>query len=235
MQNALAIWTALLKAGATPIQAAGIMGNMEQESGGNPESSAVDTNGYVSRGLVSWNGASYPNAASLLTGNIEADIKSQIAFLVQTGGLSAASGSTPAEAAQSFMNNYERCDPTYCNPTNRVDSAQSIFQMAKTGNWVSTPAGATLSGPTTPGGVLSSSSDDCAVGWTWPSAGGLGGGKVCVWQNSWTRGLLGGLLIAGGAVVGLVAVGTILGEKAPTIINQLPGPSMAKTLLKRGR
>lgn len=103
------IWNALIGAGATPVQAAALMGNMQSESGLNPESAGLDTNGYWSYGLVSWNQKGYTNAAQLVTGNPAQDLANQIAFLKSTGGFDAAAGADPATAATNFAHNYERC------------------------------------------------------------------------------------------------------------------------------
>lgn len=70
----------------------------------------------------------------------------------------------------------------------------------------------------------------CAIGWTWPSALGVGGGDVCVWHNSWNRAAGGALLIIGGAIVGVVGVTLLIGK---TI--KLPGPAgmMSQALSSR--
>lgn len=104
-----AIFAALIKIGASPAQAIGIMANMINESSLNPEAAAMDTNGKMSYGLVQWNAGSFPNAGSLVTGHPANDIAAQVNYLAQTGGLRAASGSTGSQVASNFAANYERC------------------------------------------------------------------------------------------------------------------------------
>jgi Phage tail lysozyme len=147
------IWNGLLAKGATPIQAAGMMGNMVQESSLNPENDAIDINGSRSIGIVSWNQAPgvYHNAAELLTGNPTVDITNQIAAL--EGVFSAASGPDPATAASNFMNNFEHCAPAYCNESRRRLMAEAVYQAAQSGNWTLTPGTppAVSAVPVTPG------------------------------------------------------------------------------------
>jgi hypothetical protein len=147
------IWNGLLAEGATEIEAAGMMGNMVQESSLNPENDAIDINGSRSIGIVSWNQAPgvYHNAAELLTGNPTVDIKNQIAAL--RGVFSAASGPDPATAATNFMNNFEHCAPAYCNEPRRRQMAEAVYQAAQSGNWSSTPGTppAVSAVPVTPG------------------------------------------------------------------------------------
>jgi Phage tail lysozyme len=212
--NAMLIWETLLQYGATPIQAAGIMGNMMQESGMNPESSAVDTNGYVSQGLVSWNAASYPQAGSLLTGNPQADIISQIQFLAQTGGFSAASGTTASQAASNFMNNYEHCDPKACNEPNRVGTAEEVYAAALSNNWANPPGNYALTSlsPSIAGGASSSGAGPSA---TTDAGCAINIGVVgCIWKNSWSHGLVGSFALVAGAVV--MSFGVLLVVGLPT-------------------
>lgn len=134
------IWNALIGAGASPAQAAGIMGNMQAESGLNTQSAGRDSNGAWSYGLINWNTASYPNAASLVTGNPTTDLANQINFLKQTGGFNAAVGNDPGTIASNFAHTYERCSACgYQGGTAQLQirsaNAQSVFQAAGTGKW----------------------------------------------------------------------------------------------------
>lgn len=220
-QNALAIWNELIADGATPFQAAGILGNIEQESGGNPESRALDSNGRYANGLVSWNEGSYPNSASMLTGNVSQDIKTQVAYIVQTGGLTAAGNAQNASAAAvAFQNNYERCGT--CNTPGRIQSALDVFQAATTGNWntgASTPS--TNASLTSATATDTSSTTNCQM-------------KVfgsCIWQAGWTRALLGGLCIGAGGIVALVALSGIAGKEL--ISTAVPGVTQVRRLTNR--
>lgn len=136
------IWNALLKAGATPVQAAAIMGNMRFESGLDPESGGIDSNGKWAGGLVSWNTGHYPNARGLVTGNPVADLATQIAYLIKTGALQRAQGSTPAAAASDFAARYEACK--YCYPggsqnVERQQAATAIYAAGTSGDWGNIP------------------------------------------------------------------------------------------------
>lgn len=138
------IWDALINAGASSAQAAGIMGNMQYESSFNVETGlgghAIDSNGYPVYGLVSWNAASYPNASALVTGNPAQDLINQVKFLVQSGGLRAASGSTAAQTGGNFAANYEKCQGCQAGGSQynmRSSAAVSIFSDAQSGKWPS--------------------------------------------------------------------------------------------------
>src|ERR1700757_317027 len=96
------IYDDLISAGASPSEAAGILGNMVQESGLNPEIQAMDSNGAMSRGLIQWNdkgAGSGVNWAQYITGNVANDIMQQVLLLKSQGGFQAAAGATPAESA----------------------------------------------------------------------------------------------------------------------------------------
>jgi hypothetical protein len=56
-QNQIKVKNLLKAAGLTQVQVAGVMGNIQKESGFNPlATNAVDLNGYPSCGLIQWNG-----------------------------------------------------------------------------------------------------------------------------------------------------------------------------------
>ena len=134
------IWTELELAGASAVQAAGIMGNWLAESRLNPEAQAVDSNGYKSYGLAQWNTApgNYPNAASLVTGDPARDARAQVQFFYQTGGGAAAKGSTPQQVASNIAANYERCAGCQsggAQNTARQANAATVAGWAGTGNW----------------------------------------------------------------------------------------------------
>lgn len=215
MSSAQDIWNALIAAGASPIQAAGIMGNMFFESSLNPEANAVDSNGYRSYGLIQWNSApgNYPNASSLVTGNPQKDTASQITFLAQTGGFRAASGSTASEAGGNFAANYERCASCQSggNQYNmRASKAADFFASAQSGNWATSSGNSGSSGTQTAGNVTGASYDPatCLVGFN-QSLGGLfslvpGGPSsinACFFTKTEARALIGGLILGVSAVL----------------------------------
>lgn len=107
--GARGIYNALTSAGASPAQAIGLIANAINESSLDPEARAMDTNGYYSNGLWMFNEQGFPSSGALVTGHPAADLIAQVKFLFQTGGLRAASGSTPEQVAGNFAANYERC------------------------------------------------------------------------------------------------------------------------------
>jgi Phage tail lysozyme len=215
-----AIWDALEAAGASAVQAAGIMGNMIAESRLNPESAAEDTNGYMAYGLVSWNAQDYPNAASLVTGHPLADLEAQVRFLAATGGFKAATGSTPAQAAASFAENYERCQTCQsggAQNATRQANAQSVAGWAQAGAWPASVGAASDTASLTSAQAAQASAT-CAFGIsglnaTIPVIPGIyhqtvGLPDICLLSNSQARAVEGGLIFAAGGVI--LGVGLIL-------------------------
>lgn len=104
-QNWQNIYGFLLQNGASPNAAAGILGNIYGESGGNPES--VGTGG---NGLIGWT----PPLAGAVTGNVQKDLAFQeqklLDYIRQNGSMSAinAHASSPSAAASYFIYQYER-------------------------------------------------------------------------------------------------------------------------------
>jgi hypothetical protein len=131
--NAVLAYIFFVGKGLAPAQAAGIVGNLQQESGINPETSVLDSNGKMSYGLASWNAGSYPDAAGQVTGNYWADFQNQLGYLwgqIGPGGAaatvtSAMSTTDPQAAAVTFQNGFERC--SNCNPTARSNYAEQVF------------------------------------------------------------------------------------------------------------
>ncbi len=107
--GAKGLFNALRSAGASQNQAIGLIANAMAESSLNVETKHLDSNGYYSYGLWQFNQASHPTANTLVTGNPSKDMIAQIQYLFQSGGLSAASGSTPQQVAGNFAANYEHC------------------------------------------------------------------------------------------------------------------------------
>lgn len=128
-KGAKGIYNALRSVGASPAAAIGIIANAMNESSLNPEAHAMDSNGYMSYGLWQFNAASYPDASSLVTGNAAQDLIRQVQYLVKVGGLRAASGSTPAQAAGNFAANFERCagcQPGGAQYNSRVENVSAV-------------------------------------------------------------------------------------------------------------
>lgn len=221
------IWAELELAGASAVQAAGIMGNWLAESRLNPEAQAVDSNGYKSYGLAQWNTApgNYPNAATLVTGDPAADARAQVKFFFQTGGGAAATGSTPQQVASNIAANYERCQGCQsggAQNTARQANAATVAGWAGTGNWPAATAQASDTAELSSAAQAQSSSR-CL----WQ----LGGGtldllvyhqslpSVCVFSKTQGRAVGSVGLLAAGAMVGglglaLLLLGSNTGKKA---------------------
>jgi hypothetical protein len=134
------IWRALRAAGYSPVQAAGVMGNMQNESRFDPELNWLDTNGYHAYGLISWNAAYYPDAPALVTGDVRGDLARQVQYLLHGTrrigkGLQ---GSTAAEVASNWSNYVENCAGCafggYQNGQRQAD-AVVIYQEAISAGW----------------------------------------------------------------------------------------------------
>jgi hypothetical protein len=134
------IWSALRAAGYSPVQAAGVMGNMRNESAFNVETNWPDTNGFHAYGLISWNAAFYPDAPSLVTGDQWADLARQVDYLLHHTrrigkGLK---GSTPAEVASNWSDYVEACANCgfgLLQNSRRQAIAVVIYQEAISGRW----------------------------------------------------------------------------------------------------
>lgn len=212
------IYQALISAGASTVQAIGIMANSINESGLNPESvNRQDPNGG-SYGFVQQNGGQY---AGLVTGNPAKDLGQQVRVVAQNGGFRAASGSSPAAAAGNFAANYERCvgcQPGGAQYNQRVANAAIVAGWVSSGKWPASAGSATGggAGSNTSGSGTSTSSTSAACAWGF-SIGGGGVGPVhipqadiCFLKKTTIRHIVGGGLLAAGFVIGLPGVVIIL-------------------------
>jgi hypothetical protein len=111
----------LIAHGYTSMAAAGIAGNIYQESGGNPESGDG-----AAGGLIGWT----PLPSGYITGNPSADLQTQLAGLLIFNNRLAASlpaleaTKTPADAAYVYMLHFER--PSFPAASNRENSAIAV-------------------------------------------------------------------------------------------------------------
>jgi hypothetical protein len=197
------IYQALTAAGASTIQAIGIMANMIAESGLDPESvNPSDPNGG-SFGLVQQNGALY---SGLVTGNAADDMNAQIKVLAQNGGIAAATGTTGAAAAGNFAANYERCVGCQAGGAQynqRVANAATVEGWISSGKWPASAGSATAAAGGTGGGATSNSTDPTCA---WGFSGSLvvTSVNICVVKKTTLRHVVGGLLLGGGGVIALV-------------------------------
>lgn len=140
-ENWQTIGAYLLRAGYTPIETAGILGNIEQESGGDPE--AVGSSGG---GLIGF----WPTPPGYITGNPARDLQIQLAGIVrynnEQGSLALArlrQARTPTEAAQIYMQLFERPAVSTENAANREQSAALVYKRMTKGGGVHLPGGNT--------------------------------------------------------------------------------------------
>lgn len=130
-ENAQAIYTFLTGQGFNANAAAGILGNIEQESGGNPEEQGG--------GLIQILG----QAGGTLTEQLAATMK----YILANGSVADinAHSTSPSAAALYFSTAYERPNAALANNANREASAQEVAQAASSGNWSTsaTPDGST--------------------------------------------------------------------------------------------
>jgi hypothetical protein len=195
----LQVYQALTAAGFSTVQAIGVMANGIAESGLNPEADVVDSNGYRSYGIWQFNAESYPNAASLVTGNCTADLAAQVGQVKASASGQALAGSTAAEVAGNFAQYFEKCQT--CQPggtsyNERQADAGDVAQWAASGNW---PTSAGSLGSSSSSSSSAAASADCAFGPDLPLVG-----TVCLVKKATIRHAAGVLLMtAGGLVSGL--------------------------------
>src|SRR5882724_4387760 len=137
--NIASAYNFFLGHGFTPAQSAGIVGNLQQESGVNPES--VQSGG-PGRGIAQWS-AGGRFKPSLITGDPKQDLNNQLNYILQelntnpSYGLAALKQqTTPGGAAQVFGTQYER----YGIAGARVQDAQNIYAAAGNGPIVNNPS-----------------------------------------------------------------------------------------------
>ena len=140
-ENAQAIYTFLTGQGFSANAAAGILGNIEQESGGNPESPGG--------GLIQILGQTGGTLAEQLAATMK--------YILANGSVSDinAHASTPQAAALYFSTVYERPLASAANNPNREQSAADVASAASSGKWPATGAGAG-SGPVSTASFLTS-------------------------------------------------------------------------------
>lgn len=156
--NAKTLWDFLLGHGYGQDAAAGILGNIEQESGGNPEAG-----GPGNAGIIQWTpGSKASPDQPIRTGDPTTDLAAQETDLLTynsqqgAGPMSALqSASTPQDAALVYSQQFERPLASAANNPNRESSAAAVLAAAQSGNWPSSTTGST-------GNSSGSSADDPA-------------------------------------------------------------------------
>ena len=122
-ENGKAIYDFLIKAGFSTNAAAGIMGNIEQESGGNPEAGSNPPG----KGLIQKLGD--PG------GSLQTELGVMMAYIHANGSVADinAHAQSPAAAATYFSDKYER--PGIPDIGNRIASANLVAQAAHSNKW----------------------------------------------------------------------------------------------------
>lgn len=149
--------------GFEPFQAAGIVGNLIQESGVDPNS--VQSNG-VGHGIAQWSKPGrWDNLVTYAKSTPPTDLGIQLAFLLHemkdvppwNQSLPAVKAATTIEAAtQAFMDTFEKPDAKFAHLANRITQAKGVLKNygngAPTGS-SQMPAGDCSSAPGGPGNV----------------------------------------------------------------------------------
>lgn len=127
--DAEAIYKALLGIGLNTNAAAGVAGNIYQESHGNPGIGSGAGGGLFGETLA--------NGGSTTGGTLAEQIAALAAYIKTNGSIADvnAHASSPEAAATYFMSQYERPDPALENEAARVDAAEWVAQAASSGNW----------------------------------------------------------------------------------------------------
>lgn len=209
-QNAQAIWNFLTSHGFNDNAAAGILGNIEQESGGNPSAGSNPPGS----GLIQQLG--YPTGTTLA-----AAMNAMMVYIKANGSVADinAHASSPSGAALYFSQKYER--PGNPQNQNREQSANDVAAAAKSGNWQQGTAAASTGGGG--GGILDfpsqitgffSQADTFVTTLLWITK-----------PSNWVRiiAFLGGVALLLFAIHALIAVGEG-GDIMPKMPNVVPVP-----------
>jgi hypothetical protein len=144
--NAEVIYKGLIAMGLSTNAAAGVAGNIYQESGGNPSVGSGAGGGLF--------GETIANGGAAGGGSMAEQLAALKAYIAKNGSISAinANASTPQAAAVYFMQNYERPNVALENEANRVAAANYVAAAAKSGNWGTSSGSPSSSPSSTPGG-----------------------------------------------------------------------------------
>ena len=132
--NALAVYDYLVGRGLRDFQAAAVVGNLQGESRINPQLSALDTNGLMSRGIAMWQPPRWQNLLSFAAGRDPLALTTQIDFLwheLQTDsslGLSALVASSDVDSATVvFQNQFEKPKQSLAHTSDRIAFAREAL------------------------------------------------------------------------------------------------------------
>lgn len=154
--NAEAIYKGLLAMGLSTNAAAGVAGNIYQESHGNPGIGSSAGGGLF--------GETIANAGSATGGSLTQQLAALLAYIKKNGSIADinAHASTPKEASDYFESQYERPNAAAANTSAREEAAAWVISSAKSGNW------GTSGGTDTPASTDTSGGSGSGIGITWP-------------------------------------------------------------------
>jgi hypothetical protein len=154
--NAEAIYKGLLAMGLSTNAAAGVAGNIYQESHGNPGIGSSAGGGLF--------GETIANSGSASGGSLAQQLSALAAYIAKNGSISDinAHASTPKEASDYFEKQYERPNAALANTSAREAAADWVISSAKSGNWGSSGGTAGTPAPT------ADTSGGSGIGISWP-------------------------------------------------------------------
>ena len=129
--NAAVAFDFLVGKGLSLAQAAGVVGNLQFESGLDPALAVMDTNGKMSRGIAMWQPERWQNLLAFAGGRNPLSLDVQLEFLwaeLPSNGLSQLMTATQAsEAAVIFQNQFEHPAAALAHTDRRIALANAAF------------------------------------------------------------------------------------------------------------
>ena len=132
-ENWHTIATYLYGHGFSKMAAAGVAGNIDAESAGNPE--AVEIGGGGGGGLIQW--TPWQSYGPLITGSASQDLMTQLAAILSfNGGPSIVNrGTSPSNAAMIYQDEYERPKDRTASLGQRMSSANAVYKAMGWGSF----------------------------------------------------------------------------------------------------
>lgn len=133
-QNAAIAFDFLVRRGLSAEQAAGVIGNLQVESGLDPTLEAIDINNKVSRGIAMWQPIRWQDLLTFVysKGFHPKSLEGQLEFLwhelenqPSLGLRELAVAASVDQATVVFQNLFERCASAYCHTDRRISLAHS--------------------------------------------------------------------------------------------------------------
>jgi hypothetical protein len=129
--NAAVAYDYLVSKGLRDFQAAAVIGNLQEESGLNPQLAVPDTNGLPSRGIAMWQPARWQNLLAFAAGRDPWALDTQLDFLwseLPSNGLAQLQNSSTLEdAVVVFQNQFERPNAALAHTDVRTSYARSAL------------------------------------------------------------------------------------------------------------